>query len=223
MLSRRGRRPAHSLMPPRISSSSASTSCVRRKNLALPFPEPRVEKAKPERGAPLRSLIARPGAIRSGHRWGAYMTATRFRIGLRTVCVGYVGALLLLSAPASARRVKTVEVGPIWNQMDADRKCPRAAREAGGTWTGQWRTTSAGHMSECDIIKEHEGWDHPGWGHHEADRRGGREKSVEVGPIWNQMDADRKCPEAARRVGGTWTGQWRTTRPGQSSECDIRR
>ena len=52
-------------------------------------------------------------------------------------------------------------------------------------------------------------------------RQGG--KSIDVGPIWYQMDADRKCPEAARKAGWTWTGQWRNTRPGQMSECDIKR
>jgi hypothetical protein len=47
-------------------------------------------------------------------------------------------------------------------------------------------------------------------------------RSIGVGPIWNQIDAQRKCPDAARKEGGTWTGDWRTTGPGQS-ECDIRR
>jgi hypothetical protein len=151
------------------------------------------------------------------------MTAIRRAIALSIVCAA-PAAPFLTSAPASARQgVKSIDVGPIWNQMDADRKCSKAAREAGATWTGQWRTTRAGQMSECDIEKKHSGWDHHGWDPHGSDHRGGRGKSVEVGPIWNQMDADRKCPEAARKAGGTWTGQWRTTRPGQMSECDIKR
>ena len=111
---------------------------------------------------------------------------------------------------------KSVEVGPIWNQFDAQRKCPEAAKKAGGTWTGEWRTTRPGQMSECDIKMGQASWNKPSGGGHHG-------KSVEVGPIWNQMDAERKCPEAARKAGGTWTGEWRTTRPGQMSECDIKR
>jgi hypothetical protein len=128
----------------------------------------------------------------------------------QTIALSLVGAALLNAAPAAAK-VRSIEVGPIWNQMDADQKCPKAARKAGGTWTGQWRTTRPGQMSECDVRISSSGW-----------HGGGKIRSVEVGPIWNQMDADKKCPKAAHREGGTWTGQWRTTRPGVMSECDIK-
>jgi hypothetical protein len=132
--------------------------------------------------------------------------AIRHTIALSIVCA--VPAALLLNAAPAFAKVRSIEVGPIWNQMDADQKCPKAARKAGGTWTGQWRTTRPGQMSECDVkISSGGGW------------HGGKVRSVEVGPIWNQMDADHKCPKAARREGGTWTGQWRTTRPGMMSEC----
>jgi len=151
------------------------------------------------------------------------MITIRRWIALSIVCAAAPATIFLASAPAAARH-RSVEVGPIWNQMDANRKCPEAARRAGGTWTGQWRTTRPGQMSECDIrVDDHDRMRMaigPAWmehGHHHQVR------SIEVGPIWNQMDADRKCREAAQRAGGTWTGQWRTTRPGQMSECDIRR
>jgi rubredoxin len=118
--------------------------------------------------------------------------------------------LILAAAPVAAKHgVRSIEVGPIWNQMDAERKCPDAARRAGGTWTGDWRTTRPG-MSECDIAGGRAGGGggkHDGW--------------VEAGPIWNQMDAERKCPDATRRAGGAWNGQWRTTRPGEMSECEL--
>jgi hypothetical protein len=52
---------------------------------------------------------------------------------------------------------------------------------------------------------------------------GKKKKTIEVGPIWNQMDAERKCPEAARAAGASWTGQWSTTIPGRMSVCEIRR
>lgn len=46
--------------------------------------------------------------------------------------------------------------------------------------------------------------------------------SAEAGPIWNQADAQRKCPEVAKANGGAWNGQWRTTVPGKMSVCEVR-
>ena len=46
-------------------------------------------------------------------------------------------------------------------------------------------------------------------------------RMVNAGPIWNQQDAEVKCPVVAYAVGGRWTGQWRTTRQGQMSVCEI--
>ena len=128
---------------------------------------------------------------------------------------------------ASARGGRAIEVGPIWNQQDAEMKCPKAARKAGGRWTGQWWTTRPGQMSVCEVKMDSAGkliWpDSPkkpgGFIPGRTDQRGKR--MVEVGPIWNQMDAERKCAKAARDSGGKWTGQWKTTRPGQMSVCEI--
>lgn len=47
-------------------------------------------------------------------------------------------------------------------------------------------------------------------------------RNVDAGPIWNQADAVRKCTDLARREGGEWTGQWRTTVVGRMSVCEIR-
>lgn len=50
---------------------------------------------------------------------------------------------------------------------------------------------------------------------------------VEAGPIWNHQYALERCPEAAREWSGEngrearWTGQWRTTVPGEMSVCDC--
>lgn len=41
--------------------------------------------------------------------------------------------------------------------------------------------------------------------------------NLEAGPIWNNDDAKRKCPEACG--GYTWNGQWRTTVNGAMSVC----
>lgn len=46
-------------------------------------------------------------------------------------------------------------------------------------------------------------------------------RDVEAGPIWNQADAERKCPALATRHGLRWTGHWHTTVPGQMSVCQL--
>ena len=135
--------------------------------------------------------------------------------------IGFTSALPLLmfgtSSAVAKPGVRAVEVGPIWNQMDAQRKCPEAAREAGGTWTGDWRTVRAGQMSVCDVARAGGGGGGGGGGGH------GRGEWIDAGPIWNQVDADRKCPQVANGIGGNWTGQWKTTRPGQMSVCEIKK
>jgi rubredoxin len=95
-----------------------------------------------------------------------------------------------------------VPAGPIWNQQDAELKCPVAAVAVGGRWTGHWRTTVEGQMSECDV----------------ADIA---PRDVRAGPIWNQQDAELKCPVVATAVRGRWTGHWTTTEWGQMSVCQI--
>ena len=132
------------------------------------------------------------------------------KLNVSAAAVAFVGAALLrvaspsLSAQSS---VITVEAGPIWNQMDAEKKCPQVARANGGTWNGQWRTTIPGTMSVCEVRL-----------------RGSRHvvEAIEAGPIWNQMDAEKKCPEIARANRGVWNGHWRTTVPGRMSVCMIR-
>ncbi|MGH6729673.1 MAG: mannan-binding protein, partial [Sphingomicrobium sp.] len=121
------------------------------------------------------------------------MTTFRCGIALSIACSAVPAALLVIAMPAAAKpggSGRMVEVGPIWNQADAEVKCAKAARKAGGTWTGQWRTTQPGIMSVCEIKAG----------------GGGKGKPVEVGPIWNQADAEVKCAKAARKAGGTWTG-----------------
>ncbi|ANV85425.1 hypothetical protein AWQ21_14330 [Picosynechococcus sp. PCC 7003] len=62
-----------------------------------------------------------------------------------------ISFIFSLSLPASANTTRAVEAGPIWNQNDANVKCPRLAQEEGGTWTGQWWTTISGVMSVCQL------------------------------------------------------------------------
>ncbi|MDF7777105.1 mannan-binding lectin [Sphingomonas sp. AOB5] len=115
---------------------------------------------------------------------------------------------------------RPVEVGPIWNQRDAETKCRDKARELRGEWTGGWWTTQPGRMSVCEI--EFRGG--RGDGRWDRDDDWGRDgtRDVEVGPIWNQRDAETKCNNKAREIGADWTGAWATVRP-NVSVCGMRR
>lgn len=106
-------------------------------------------------------------------------------------------SLMVLACGATFVRMALafdVNAGPIWNNADAQSKCPAVC--AGLLWNGQWTTTVPGQMSVC-----------------------GTEQGVDVpvGPIWNNTDAQTKCPSQLARV--TWSGQWTTTVPGKMSVC----
>ena len=137
----------------------------------------------------------------------------------KTTVPGQMSKCQLSYGQGGGGRGKMVEVGPIWNQADAEVKCQKAARKSGGIWSGQWRTTRQGIMSECEIKNAHATgliWPEP-----KKDK--GSKWMIEVGPIWNQTDAELKCLRAASQAGAQWTGQWKTTRPGQMSVCEVRR
>lgn len=123
------------------------------------------------------------------------------------LAMALLGTVVPFAALAQSRTVN-LEAGPIWSQVDAQSKCPGVAKANDGVWTGQWQTTVPGRMSVCEV------------------RLRSKERSVvesvEAGPIWNQMDAQKKCPDVAKRNGGAWTGQWKTTVPGQMSVCELR-
>ena len=104
-------------------------------------------------------------------------------------------------APAQAF-AKDIQAGPIWSNDDAQTKCPVAAAAVHGTWNGNWTTTIPGVMSVCGVDDI-------------------SAQDVDAGPIWNNNDAQTKCPVAAAAVNGTWNGQWRTTVEGEMSVCGI--
>jgi hypothetical protein len=61
--------------------------------------------------------------------------------------------LLLFALPAYAQQQREVNVGPIWNQPDAETKC-RNACQPPEHWNGQWRTTIPGRMSVCGCVTD---------------------------------------------------------------------
>jgi hypothetical protein len=150
------------------------------------------------------------------------MIASRSGIALSIVCAAAPAALFLASAPAAAQHhfsfgndSKWVGAGPIWNNTDAQRKCPEVARREGGKWTGQWKTPSHSMNSICEVERS---------GSHRGDNRGRHKDNwVEAGPIFAQPQAEHRCPEVARNAGGKWTGQWKTTQPGRMSVCEVAR
>lgn len=112
-------------------------------------------------------------------------------------------ALLAASGGLAVQAAEWRDAGPIWNNMDAERKCPKVC--GSDRWDGNWKTTVQGQMSVCAC--------------------GGKSKTktyqVDAGPIWNNMDAERKCPAACGNA--KWDGNWRTVSPGRSSTCDCKR
>ncbi|MBI3897492.1 MAG: mannan-binding lectin [Gammaproteobacteria bacterium] len=44
-------------------------------------------------------------------------------------------------------------------------------------------------------------------------------QDVNAGPLWNNGDAQAKCPSVCAKTSTTWNGQWKTTVQGQMSVC----
>jgi hypothetical protein len=92
-----------------------------------------------------------------------------------------------------------IPVGPIWNNEDAQTKCPIACAAHLGKWDGQWTTVVPGEMSVCGCVLD-------------VPAHAGTEFTLDVpaGPIWNGDDAKTKAPVVCASYGGTWNGQWNT-------------
>lgn len=136
---------------------------------------------------------------------------------MSTSCSLAIAALALVLSPPAAiaqpgmNETRNVETEFIWTQSEAEAKCPRVAADAGGEWTGEWRMSVPGKTSTCQIRPAP----------HPAPRPGLMTRNIEAGPIWSQSDAEDKCPRLAAEAQGQWTGQWRTTVPGQMSVCEV--
>lgn len=108
--------------------------------------------------------------------------------------------------PADGTFKVTVPAGPLWNNDHAQEVGPMIAAAHLGRFTGQWRTMVPGRMSVVEIELT-------------AERAGKTEFTMDVpaGPIWNQVDAETKCPAVCASYGGTWNGHWNTIVPGRFS------
>lgn len=52
-------------------------------------------------------------------------------------------------SPTSSMVLCSIEIGPIWNQADAQNRCPSSCSSLNSTWNGQWWTTRRNAMSVC--------------------------------------------------------------------------
>ncbi len=118
----------------------------------------------------------------------------------------------LACAAGNGARAKEVQAGPIWNNMDAQGKCPNVCQQNGNSrWNGQWHTIPGTATSVCDCE-----------GGAPSRDRGRQSPWVEAGPLFNNMDAQNKCPGVcAQAGGGNWDGNWKTTQPGRMSVCSC--
>lgn len=119
----------------------------------------------------------------------------------RLIAMALLGMSLVAVQAALAANVCNVDAGPIWNQQDANQKCPKTCGNGYGPWNGQWWTTVPNKMSVCQC--------------------GANLQAIDAGPIWNQQDANKKCPTLCTNNKGSWTGQWWTTVQGQMSVCQC--
>jgi Mannan-binding protein len=58
-------------------------------------------------------------------------------------------AMVILGFAVSTRADQDVNAGPIWNNADAQGKCPAVCGSVHSEWNGQWRTTQTGVQSVC--------------------------------------------------------------------------
>jgi hypothetical protein len=107
-------------------------------------------------------------------------------------------------APAKPK-VIDVEAGPLFDQSEASKTCPTVCK-APLVWNGSWRTTKPSVSSVCGCAEP------------APPPPKGPTRDVEAGPLSGDADAKAKCP-ALCPAPATWSGAWRTTKPGAMSVC----
>jgi FtsP/CotA-like multicopper oxidase with cupredoxin domain len=107
-------------------------------------------------------------------------------------------------------------VGPIWDQKDAEVKCPVACRAENATWNGQWTTTIPNVLSVCgctvksdDVAIRHRFDDYTGGYVIHCHFLGHEDR----GMMWNVQTV---CPGAGNKYGQTQAG-------GGADNCGVTR
>ncbi|MCX5742570.1 MAG: mannan-binding lectin [Proteobacteria bacterium] len=109
--------------------------------------------------------------------------------------------------------VHAVNAGPIFDQAEAQVKCPTVC-QAPSRWNGGWRTIKATVMSQCDCVDPLPAAPPPP---HPAKLK---VRPVVTEAIWSNSDAKEKCAKVCTAP-LTWAGGWRTIKRNQTSECDC--
>lgn len=127
-------------------------------------------------------------------------------------------AIKPLVKPKKTKRIREVSAGVIWNQVQANRKCQRVARQVNAEWTGKWRKTGSNSEAVCEMKFSKSG--------HVPKTRpqqaNPRTREVAAGPIWDQAQANKKCPIIAAQTHSNWTGKWRKTNfSTNQSVCEV--
>lgn len=103
-------------------------------------------------------------------------------------------------------RADWVSAGPIWNDVDAQRKCPGVCGRDG--WDGNWKTVEMGRNSVCRC----KGYGGGAWS---AVDRPGQRICIETDSIRSKLEAKMKCPGACGS--GKWDGSWRRIDPARAT------
>ena len=97
--------------------------------------------------------------------------------------------MVAICAFASNAFATDIQAGPIWDNGDAQLKCPAVCGAVDGSWNGNWTTTILGEMSVCGCEEVCGLPALPGF--------------VSIG--FNR-DIQVQCPVACEVANGTWNG-----------------
>ncbi len=105
--------------------------------------------------------------------------------------------------------------GTIWNQQDANRKCPLICKHEQGAWTGRWQTLQGSMTSTCQCHHLHQ----------TNNFQNSRciKLNIATGPIWHDYNARNICPRVCHHVWAQWTGQWQKATKNLRANCECLR
>ena len=136
-----------------------------------------------------------------------------------------------IKAP-NPRNVREVSAGSIWDQAQANRKCPLIAAQTNGEWTQKWRKIGDNNEAVCEVrlqplahVKKPPIYVNPiapAPTRPSTPAPSGNAREVAAGPIWDQAQASTKCPIIAAQSNSRWTGKWRKLNfSTHQSVCEI--
>ena len=143
-------------------AENAKIACSMARSKCQDVIKKRIRRArnKKQRQRRMRNLYCKKGVVRVGNkvipnrnpprpippnfRPGRPPMSNRPGVNRPPVSVPYPTGTI-----APPRKPFTVNAGPIWNQKDAQKKCPKVCKSKKAKWQGGWWTTVPGKMSVC--------------------------------------------------------------------------